>query len=71
MTEAELIEQSFDIAWSALERSGELGNRCDAARFLLDEITALSRSGRRHRLVLSNLAIDAYRRWHLPLRLVS
>jgi hypothetical protein len=71
MTDFELIEQSFQIAWSVLERSGELGGRDETSEFLLDEIMALMRSGQRHRLMLSNLAIDAYRHRRQRLRLVS
>ena len=71
MTDLDLIQQSFEIAWSVLERSGELGDREQSSQFLVDEISELIRSGQRHRLMLSNLAIDAYRRRHQSLRLVS
>ena len=69
MTDSELIEQSFAIAWSVLERSGELGEPNWSANFLLDEIIKRVRCGERHRLVLSNCAIDAYR--HQSVKLVS
>ena len=69
MTDTELIEQSFQIAWSVLERSGELGEPNWSANFLLDEIIERFRCGERRRLVLSNCAIDAYR--HQPVKLVS
>jgi hypothetical protein len=54
MTDAELIEQSFQIAWSVLERTGELREPNWSANFLLDEIIAMVSCGERHRLVLSN-----------------
>jgi hypothetical protein len=38
MTDTELIEQSFQIAWSVLERTGELREPNWSANFLLDEI---------------------------------
>jgi hypothetical protein len=69
MTDSELIEQSFEIAWSALEKSGELRDANRSANFLLDEIIGMVKRGERRRLVLSNRAIDAYR--HQPIRLVS
>jgi hypothetical protein len=69
MTDTELIEQSFQIAWSVLERTGELGEPNWSANFLLDEIIERFRCGERRRLVLSNRAIDAYR--HQPIKLVS
>ena len=69
MTDSELIEQSFEIAWSVLERTGELGEPNWSANFLLDEIIAMVAGGERRGLVLSNRAIDAYR--HQPVKLVS
>jgi hypothetical protein len=69
MTDTDLVEQSFAIAWSVLEKSGELRDPNWSANFLLDEIIGMLRSGERRRLVLSNCAIDAYR--HQPVKLVS
>ena len=69
MTDTELIEQSFQIAWSVLERTGELRDANWSANYLLDEIIDMVRSGEKRRLVLSNRAIDAYR--HQPVKLVS
>ncbi|KRR10768.1 hypothetical protein CQ12_40000 [Bradyrhizobium jicamae] len=69
MTDYELCEQSLGIACSVLARSGELGEPNDARRFLVDRITDMMRSGERRRLLLSNCAIDAYRR--RPVRLVQ
>jgi hypothetical protein len=69
MTDSELIEQSFQIAWSVLEKSGELRDPNWSANVLLDEIFGMVRCGERRRLVLSNGAIDAYR--SQPVKLVS
>jgi hypothetical protein len=70
MSDTVLFEQSFNTAWSVLERSGDLGDPNDSSRFLMDKIAEMMRAGERSRLVLSNLAIDAYRRRYQPLRLV-
>jgi hypothetical protein len=69
MTDIELIEQSFQIAWGVLERTGELGEPNWSANFLLDEIIGMLRCGERRRLALSNRAIDAYR--NQPVKLAS
>jgi hypothetical protein len=69
MTNIELIEQSFQIAWGVLDRTGELGEPNWSANFLLDEIIGMLRSGERRRLALSNRAIDAYR--NQPVKLAS
>jgi hypothetical protein len=69
MADIELIEQSFQIAWGVLERTGELREPNWSANFLLDEIIGMLRSGERRRLVLSNRAIDAYR--NQPVKLAS
>ena len=69
MTDTDLFEQSFNIAWNVLERTGELGEPHDTSRFLFDNIARMMRRGERRRLLLSNAAIDAYRR--RPIRLVS
>jgi hypothetical protein len=55
-----LLEESVNIAWVYLERSGELGNG-DAARFLTDTIEQMIRHGRRNRMFLANKAIAKYR----------
>jgi hypothetical protein len=54
MSDTELFEQSFNIAWSVLQRTGELGEPNDTSRFLLDNITGMMRRGERRRLLLSN-----------------
>lgn len=61
-TPQQILESSFRIAWDYLQGTGGLGEPEPAARFLLDHIaTAMSR-GEYRRLLLSNHAIDAYRR---------
>jgi len=69
MTDSDLFEQSFNIAWSVLERTGELGEPNDASRFLFENIANMMKRGERRRLLLSNCAIDAYRL--RPVRLVQ
>src|ERR1700689_3400961 len=51
---SQLLEDSFQIAWEYLERSGELGDGASASRFLSDVIEAMIRRGQRSRLALSN-----------------
>ena len=57
-----LMESSIQIAWDYLERTGELGEPEIASRFLLDTVELMVRCGERRKLVLSNRAIDAYKR---------
>jgi hypothetical protein len=64
-----LVENSFQIAWDYLERTGELGNREVASRVLLDAIEIMIRRGERRKLLLSNKAIDAYQRFRAERRL--
>lgn len=62
MTDPELRAQSFEIAWTYLDRSGLLsGEPREAARFILNRIDRMMLRGERRRLLLSNAAIDAYR----------
>jgi hypothetical protein len=61
---SQLLEDSFQIAWEYLERSGELGDGASASRFLSDVIETMIRRGQRSRLALSNRAISAYQRFH-------
>ena len=60
-----LMEKSIQIAWDYLERSGELGEPEVASRFLLDSVELMVRHGERRQLVLSNRAIDAYKRFRM------
>lgn len=62
MNDQILIESSVQIAWDFLERSGEIDDPVEAGRFLLEAVGDLARKGERRRLLLSNRAIDAYRR---------
>jgi hypothetical protein len=55
-----LLEESVNIAWMYMQRSGELGNG-DAARFLTDTIELMIRRGQRNRMFLANKAIIGYR----------
>ncbi len=71
MTDVELVEQSFEIAWSVLERSGELRERERAAQLLATTIIDMIGRGERRRLLLSNRAIETYRRQKRPLGLVT
>ncbi|MBR0691812.1 hypothetical protein [Bradyrhizobium lablabi] len=58
-----LVENSFRIAWDYLERVGELGDPYVASSVLLDTMEDMIRHGERRKLLLSNKAIDAYRRF--------
>ena len=60
---SQLLEDSFQIAWEYLERTGELGDGASASRFLSDVIETMIRRGQRSRLALSNRAISAYQRF--------
>lgn len=54
-----LLEESVEIAWSYLQRTGELQN--DAPRYLSDVIEHMIRRGQRNRMFLANMAIIKYR----------
>jgi hypothetical protein len=58
-----LIEDSIQIAWDYLERTGELEQPEIASKFLLDSVELMIRRGVRSRLLLSNRAITAYLRF--------
>ena len=58
-----LIEDSLQIAWNYLERTGELEEPETAGRILIDAIELMIRQGVRSRLLLSNRAITAYQRF--------
>ena len=57
---ASLMEESLQIAWDYLERTGEIEDNWLAGRYLGDAIELMIRQGQRSRLVLSNRAITAY-----------
>jgi hypothetical protein len=58
-----LLEKSLQIAWDYLERTVELGDPDAASRMLLDSIQGMITRGETRRLLLSNRAIDAYRKF--------
>jgi hypothetical protein len=60
---SQLLEDSFQIAWEYLERSGELGDGASASRFLSDVIETMIGRGQRSRLAPSDRAIGAYQRF--------
>jgi hypothetical protein len=43
---SQLLEDSFQIAWEYLDRTGELGDGAVASRFLSDKIETMIRRGR-------------------------
>src|ERR1700748_1428318 len=47
---SQLLEESFQIAWEYLERTGELGDGAAASRVLSDVIETIIRRGQRSRL---------------------
>ena len=57
-----LLENSIQIAWDYLERTGEIDDAPAASRFLSHSIELMIRGGERRRLLLSNKAITAYRK---------
>jgi hypothetical protein len=65
-----LVENAIQIAWDYLERSGELGDPREASRFLVQSIGTMVRRGERRRLMLTNKAIDEYKRFRAE-RLVA
>jgi hypothetical protein len=68
---SQLLEESFQIAWEYLERTGELGDAVAASRFLSDRIEMMIRQGQRSRLALANRAIGAYQRFRIAGSTVS
>ena len=58
-----LFENSIQIAWDYLERTGEIDDAFVASRFLSDTIGIMIRRGERRQLLLSNKAITAYQRF--------
>ena len=58
-----LLENSIQIAWDYLERTGELEDPEIASKVLLDVVELMIRQGVRSRLLLSNRAITAYQRF--------
>jgi hypothetical protein len=58
-----LIEDSLQIAWNYLERTGELEDPEIASKFLIDAIELMIRQGVQNRLLRSNRAITAFQRF--------
>jgi hypothetical protein len=65
-----VMEASIQMAWDFLDRTGELGEPEIAARVLLDAVEGMIRQGERRPLMLSNKAIDAYKRFKSERHLV-
>jgi hypothetical protein len=57
-----LMEQSVQVAWNYLERSGEIDDASSCSLFLSKAVEEMIRQGVRSRLLLSNRAIDRYKR---------
>jgi hypothetical protein len=57
-----LLEESVQIAWDYLERTGQIDDPSEAVRFLSDVVVAMIRQGTTSRLLLSNRAISAYQK---------
>ena len=58
-----IVEYSIHIAWDYLEATGDLGDDPEeASQVLLSEIQRMVRGGVTRPLVLSNRAIEAYKR---------
>ena len=60
-----LVEHSLQIAWDFLGGCGEIGDQQETAEFLIRDINVQIFKGKRRMLMLSNRAIDAYRRHRL------
>ena len=58
-----LVENAIQIAWDYLEHSGQLGDPREASQFLLQSMAAMVRKGERRRLMLTNKAIDEYKKF--------
>jgi hypothetical protein len=65
-----LMENALQIAWDYIEQSGELGEPEEASRVLLKSVETQVFNGERRRLMLSNKAIDDYKKFKLQLRAV-
>ncbi|WP_461318628.1 hypothetical protein [Bradyrhizobium barranii] len=67
------MENSIQIAWDYLERTGDLGDPTIASKVLLDSVETLVRRGERRVLMLSNMAISDYKKFRAdrPLELVT
>ena len=57
-----LMENSIQIAWDYLERTGQIDDPEFTSKFLLQFVEHAVRMGERRQLMLTNLAISAYER---------
>ena len=57
-----LVDTQSRLLGTSYQGSGEITDPVEAIRFLYQKIVQLIRKGERRRLMLANLAIDAYRR---------
>ena len=57
------MENSLQIAWDYLEASGDLGDPHVASKVMLESVELMVRQGERRRLMLSNRAIDDYKKF--------
>jgi hypothetical protein len=65
-----LIEDSLQIAWDYLEGIGELADPQQTTEFLLGNIQSQMLKGERRKPMLSNRAIESYRKQPNHLQLV-
>jgi hypothetical protein len=56
------MENSIQIAWDYLERTGQIDDPEFTSKFLLDNVEHSVRKGERPQLMLTNRAISAYER---------
>lgn len=63
-----LIENSLQVAWDYLDGIGELADQQQTAEFLLRNIQSQMLRGERRTLMLSNRAIESYRKQTLRKR---
>ena len=66
-----LIEKSLQIAWDYLDGIGELADQQQTAEFLLRNIQSQMMKGERRMLMLSNRAIESFRKQPNHLQLVK
>jgi hypothetical protein len=68
-----LMENAIQIAWDYLEAIGEIQDPDEASRLLLKSVEAQVYRGERGRLMLSNTAINDYKKFvaERPLRIVA
>lgn len=67
-----VVENSIQIAWDYLERTGDLGDPTIASKVLLESVETQVRRGERRVLMLSNTAISDYKKFRVerPLELI-